>query len=82
MLLGAGGEKTLVDPLRRLANSVGGNVGRLSTRGTLVDGELRSAQAPSAAPPVWFVFTGEPCPRVDCVDTCTIWYFMHAILHL
>lgn len=48
----------MVAPMRRLANSVGGNVARLSTRGTLVDGELRSAQAPNAAPPVWFVFTG------------------------
>jgi hypothetical protein len=49
-----------VAPLRRLANSVGGAVGRLSTRGTLVAGELRSAQAPTATPPVWFVFTGAP----------------------
>lgn len=54
----AGGEKSVIYPLRRLANSVGGNVARLSTRGTLIDGELRSAQAPTTAPPVWFVFTG------------------------
>ncbi|EIE23140.1 hypothetical protein COCSUDRAFT_47508 [Coccomyxa subellipsoidea C-169] len=53
-----GGEKSVLDPLRRLANSVGGNVARLSTRGTLIDGELRSAQAPTTSPPVWFVFTG------------------------
>jgi hypothetical protein len=48
----------MLAPLRRLANSVGGNIARLSTRGTLSGGELRSAQAPNAAPPVWFVFTG------------------------
>lgn len=54
----AGGEKSVLDPMRRLAKSVGGNVARLSTRGTLIDGELRSAQAPTASPPVWFVFTG------------------------
>lgn len=54
----AGGEKTVVDPLRRLANTVGRD-SKLSTRGTLVDGELRSAQGPGSAPPVWFVFTGD-----------------------
>ena len=48
----------MVDPLRRLANTVGRD-SKLSTRGTLVDGELRSAQGPGSAPPVWFVFTGE-----------------------
>lgn len=47
----------MVDPLRRLANTVGCD-SKLSTRGTLVDGELRSAQGPGSAPPVWFVFTG------------------------
>ena len=54
----------MVDPLRRLANTVGRD-SKLSTRGTLIDGELRSAQGPSSAPPVWFVFTGDlllsPC---------------------
>jgi len=43
--------------MRRLANIVGKD-SKLSTRGTLVDGELRSAQGPGSAPPVWFVFTG------------------------
>lgn len=47
-----------MDPLRRLANTVGRD-SKLSTRGTLIDGELRSAQGPSSAPPVWFVFTGD-----------------------
>ena len=46
-------------PLRRLANTIGRDA-KLSTRGTLIDGELRSAQGPGAAPPVWFVFTGVP----------------------
>ena len=48
----------MVDPLRRLANTVGRD-SKLSTRGTLIDGELRSAQGPSSGPPVWFVFTGD-----------------------
>ncbi|CAK0786732.1 hypothetical protein CVIRNUC_009946 [Coccomyxa viridis] len=52
-----GGEKGVVDPLRRLANTIGRDA-KLSTRGTLVDGELRSAQGPGSAPPVWFIFTG------------------------
>ena len=55
--IGAGGEKAVVDTMRRLANTVGKD-SKLSTRGTLVDGELRSAQGPGSAPPVWFVFTG------------------------
>ncbi len=42
-----------------------GQDSKLSTRGTLVDGELRSAQGPGSAPPVWFVFTG------DAHATCT-----------
>ena len=46
-------------PLRRLANTIGRDA-KLSTRGTLVDGELRSAQGPGSAPPVWFIFTGVP----------------------
>ena len=45
-------------PLLQYANSVGADAGRLSARGILADGELRSAQAPSAAP-VWFLFTGQ-----------------------
>ncbi len=57
-MLFPGGEKTVVDPLRRLANTVGRD-SKLSTRGTLIDGELRSAQGPGSAPPVWFVFTGD-----------------------
>ena len=44
-------------PLLRYANSVGADAGKLSGRGVLLNGELRSAQA-QAAGPVWFVFTG------------------------
>ena len=44
--------------MRALANSVGGDVSKLNTRAVLADGKLRSAEAPSVAPPVWFVFTG------------------------
>ena len=57
----------MVDPLRRLANTVGRD-SKLSTRGTLVDGELRSAQGPGSAPPVWFVFTGDCAATVHMCD--------------
>ena len=53
----AGGLEVVAAPLLRYANSVGADAGRLSARGVLVDGELRSAQAQGPAP-VWFVFTG------------------------
>ena len=43
--------------LLRYANTVGADAGKLSARGVLVGGELRSAQA-QAAGPVCFVFTG------------------------
>lgn len=54
----AGGPTSLAGPLRALANSIGGDVSKLNTRAVLADGQLRSAEAPSVAPPVWFVFTG------------------------
>jgi hypothetical protein len=60
---GAGGPAVLSAPLRALANSMGGDVARLGTRAVLQDGRLCSAEAPSAAPPVWFVFTGVPLQR-------------------
>ncbi|EIE22203.1 ketoacyl-synt-domain-containing protein [Coccomyxa subellipsoidea C-169] len=53
-----GGEESVVDPMRCWANSCGGSIARLSMRGTLIDGELRCCQAPTSAPPVWFIFTG------------------------
>ena len=58
--------------------AVGGNVGRLSTRGTLVDGELRSAQAPTACPPVWFVFTGGALRPCSCGAEQACWLLMGA----
>ena len=64
-------------PLRRLANTIGRDA-KLSTRGTLVDGELRSAQGPGSAPPVWFIFTGvtaalRTSSRPGNVKGCSLW---------
>jgi hypothetical protein len=44
-------------PLLRYARSVGADAARLGARGVLMNGELRSGQAPPAAP-VWLIFTG------------------------
>ena len=84
----------MVDPLRRLANTVGRD-SKLSTRGTLVDGELRSAQGPGSAPPVWFVFTGDcaaiahMCDATLAVDSCgvssyhyTVWNTFGRLLYV
>ena len=73
----------MVDPLRRLANTVGRD-SKLSTRGTLVDGELRSAQGPGSAPPVWFVFTGT-CAAIahmcDAIIGCELMQRLQLSLH-
>ena len=64
-------------PLRRLANTIGRDA-KLSTRGTLIDGELRSAQGPGSAPPVWFVFTGvQHCVTSSTPGSltgCSLWH--------
>ena len=65
-------------PLRRLANTIGRDA-KLSTRGTLVDGELRSAQGPGSAPPVWFIFTGVlAAPNASSgpgnLTGCSLWH--------
>jgi hypothetical protein len=62
----AGGPAVLSAPLRALANSVGGDVSRLNARAVLKDGKLQTVEAPSAASPVWFVFTGVPAPTMRC----------------
>lgn len=45
-------ENAVLKPMRRLANSLACDVHKYSCRGTMVNGELRSATAPSAPPQV------------------------------
>jgi len=53
----------LHDEWRRLANAQAGELKKLGVRGTIANGVAKFEAAKTGqSPPVWFVFSGTPCP--------------------
>lgn len=53
----------LQDEWRRLANAQVGELKKLGVRGTIANGVAKFEAAKTGqSPPVWFVFSGTPCP--------------------